>query len=216
MDLEQFELLYVLAILSPILPLFVVFFYKKKLTDIHFNFIILFSFISLGTDILSISLYELFSLGNYFLIYLNTLFAGMLILYFYQKMITTLFSKRVFWGIFFVLILFLIIPLFIENIILKYQAAYIFVSLYAVIFSIVSMVKRVEFIQSKKEFFNIEFWINCGIFIYFGSTFFLTLFESTILLHYPSSFKTIWNVQWIATILFFSSLTIGIWKQRKI
>lgn len=216
MDLEQFELLYVLAILSPISPLFVVFFYKKKLTDIHFNFIILFSFISLGTDILSISLYELFSLGNYFLIYLNTLFAGMLILYFYQKMITTLFSKRVFWGIFFVLILFLIIPLFIENIILKYQAAYIFVSLYAVIFSIVSMVKRVEFIQSKKEFFNIEFWINCGIFIYFGATFFLTLFESTILLHYPSSFKTIWNVQWIATILFFSSLTIGIWKQRRI
>lgn len=216
MDLEQFELLYVLAILSPILPLFVVFFYKKKLTDIHFNFIILFSFISLGTDILSISLYELFSLGNYFLIYLNTLFAGMLILYFYQKMITTLFSKRVFWGIFFVLILFLIIPLFIENIILKYQAAYIFVSLYAVIFSIVSMVKRVEFIQSKKEFFNIEFWINCGIFIYFGATFFLTLFESTILLHYPSSFNTIWHVQWIATLLFFSSLTIGIWKQRKI
>lgn len=117
--------------------------------------------------------------------------------------------------LFFGLLFFTVIQIFASHWLNDFQLICIYVSFYSVNYSLFSLYKRIDFIETKNELFNIDFWIYCSILIFYGSTFFLTLFESSILKNYPSLFYSIWPIQWVATILFFSLLTVGIWTKRR-
>ncbi len=92
---------------------------------------------------------------------------------------------------------------------------YIYVEITILILSIVYFF--VEFVRMKipdltKHFF---FWINSALMIYFGSSFFLFLFES-IIRSDDYLFNYTWPIQLISTIIMNLVIIVGTWKTRQV
>jgi hypothetical protein len=61
---------------------------------------------------------------------------------------------------------------------------------------------------------NYLFWINSGIFLYFGINLFLLLFENTIRNSNPFIRNFSWSIHLFINIVFNSLLAIGFWKKK--
>lgn len=58
------------------------------------------------------------------------------------------------------------------------------------------------------------FWFNSAVFLYFGTSFFLVMFENSIRFSDPRISYLTWSIHLVSNIIFNTLLGIGIWKAK--
>lgn len=215
MGFDLFDVLMYLAIVSPLVPFVFLLIKGNKTTETLRNVLFMVVISSIFADILSLILAKI-SVNTYPISHIYILVIALLLLYLYAQMIVWKWIRPAILG----MSLVILGTFFYEAIILEgiYDAnTYTngITSITMVILSLLYFYSRLDLIQSKEELYNSYFWINCALLIYFGSTFFVTLFEEYVRNENPSLFDVTWPIQFIATIVFNLILAKGIWATTK-
>lgn len=215
MGFEWFDILMYLSIASPLVPFVFLFIRGEKTPEVLRNVLFMVIVCSLIADMLSLILAK-YSINNYPVFHFYTLVSGFLLLYLYRRIIhwSWIHYLTISIGV-------MIVAVFSYEVWLRegiyhvntYTSAMTSISMVSL--SLLYFYSRLDLIQSKEELYNSYFWVNCALLIYFGSTFFVTLFEEYVRNEKPSLFAVTWPIQFIATIVFNLILAKGIWATTK-
>lgn len=216
MDLELFDALMYLSILSPILPLILLFKFGNKLENKIKKTLILLLSLAIIADLTSLFL-AFNSINNYPVIHFYTVAIALTVFYYYHLIIDKKWMSYILLVLtFFVIGVSLYEIFFNEGIFNPNNLNYSVVGFIFIFLSLSFFVIRLETIKTRNEIFDYLFWINCAILLYFGSTFILNLFENYIRYDNPQIFVFTWVIQLFATILFNLLIAKGIWTLKKV
>lgn len=215
MGLELFEVLMYLAILSPLVPLTCLLIRGNKTIDVLRNVLYVVVLTAIIADTLSLILAKL-SINNYPVSHVYVLITGLLLIFLYAHMInwkwirTAIITMS---AIILTTFLYEVLVLKHMNVANTYTNGV--TSILMVILSLLYFYSRLDLIKTRSDLYNSYFWVNCAILIYFGSTFFVTLFEQYVRNENPDLFAVTWTIQFIATIIFNLILAKGVWATTK-
>jgi len=89
-------------------------------------------------------------------------------------------------------------------------------NIFLIFFSLSYFVKAINELKYNKITQDIEFWLNFGLLLFYGTTLFISLFETYLRHGNPDTNIYTWPILYIANILFNLILTLGIWKTSRI
>ena len=179
----------------------------------------LYLFLSALIQISSLVLY-LFSINNMPLLHVYTSLGGVILILFYQKILTNFLSESIlFWvaGLFFLFTL--VDTLFFESIFNFNRYALIAQSVIVIILGLATfslLLKERSYLMEESLRKSIN-WINSGAFIYFCSSlllyYFITYMEE-IGMDYVS-FRKLWTLHSLFMVTMYTCFFIGLWKSPK-
>ena len=216
MDSVWYSVLVYLTILSPIVPILLLFFINGNYsTKIKVSLLVIL-FSSLISDVVCLVL-SYNGINNNFVIHYYTLIAGLSFLFYYKSVINKKWMKYFFWisSISFVLVN-LLESYWYSDIYTSNTIAFSSLSVLLIVLALLFFFFRMNVIQSRDEIFDYLFWVNSAVLLYFGSTFILTLFEDMIINIPQEIYNSIWIIQLIASLAFVFMISKGIWTARKI
>ena len=216
MDSVWYSVLVYLTILSPIVPILLLFFINGNYsTKIKVSLLVIL-FSSLISDVVCLVL-SYNGINNNFVIHYYTLIAGLSFLFYYKSVINKKWMKYFFWisSISFVLVN-LLESYWYSDIYTSNTIAFSSLSVLLIVLALLFFFFRMNVIQSRDEIFDYLFWVNSAVLIYFGSTIILTLFEDMIINIPQEIYNSIWIIQLIASLAFVFMISKGIWTARKI
>lgn len=203
------------SIFIQFLPFTLLFFIKNKVFYSIQRTLLIFCTISIVSDFAGLILAPIFKNNNP-IYHIYSLTAGVTILIIYISIFQHLRIKKL---IFFVSIIFVILSIFfffykdgykINNTFSNIALCLIIMVLSIYYFYTIFIEKKIKVL--KDHYF---FWINCAFFIYYGTIFYISLFENFIRSYNYDLFLYIWPIQLITTIIFNLILAKGIWTMRK-
>jgi hypothetical protein len=215
MEDNVFYILMYFSIFIQFLPFFLLLFISNKILQNLRRILLLLCSIHLVSDFLSLFLAPIYKNNNP-IYHIFTLLTGVLVLYFYKSLFA---SKKIALLIQSLMLMFTTISIFL----FFYKEGYKFNNTFSNIFLCVLIV-----LLSLYYFFNMfiemkvknllkhpQFWIASAFLIFYGTTFYLSLFEDFIRSYNNDLCNYIWPIHLISTIIFNLILTKGIWTMRK-
>ncbi len=89
-------------------------------------------------------------------------------------------------------------------------------NIFLIFFALSYFVKAINELKYDKITHDIDFWLNFGLLLFYGTTLFISLFEAYLRHSNSDTNMYTWPILYIANILFNIILTLGIWKTRRI
>jgi hypothetical protein len=208
-----FKIIYFGSVFSPLLTLGSGVYCILKKGSINKSIVFLLPVLSLISDGL-IWIFSGYKMNAFILVHMYTLCAGMVYLYYFWSI--RLFSK-LFSGI----LATLFIALSIVTLSTKSGIAWvniysgIFLCLIGIIGSLNYFFRSIRELKYSRLSDDFHFWINVAILVYFGMTFFISLFEGYIRQMNQSNFIYTFIIMYIGNILYNSIISFGIWKTNR-
>lgn len=203
------------SIFIQFLPLLLLFFIKNKDLITMKRALILFCAINIIADIVGVIVAPIYKNNNP-IYHIYTLTAGVTILYMYFIIIQ---SERIRKYILIVAALFSTFSIFfffykdgykLNNAFSNITLCLIMMILSIYYFYTIFVELKIKVL--KNYYF---FWINSAFLIYYGTTFYLSIFENSIRSVTYDLYDYLWPIQLIATIILNLILAKGIWKMKK-
>ncbi len=203
------------SIFIQFLPFFTLTFVKNRVLFKLKRTLLILCSIHIFTDFLSLILAPIYKNNNP-IYHIYTLVTGLLVLYIYKSLFT---GKKIALFIQSSMLILTTISIFL----FFYKEGYKFNNTFSNILLCVFIV-----LLSLYYFFNLfyemkiknllnypQFWIVSAFLIFYGTTFYLSLFEDFICSYNYDLFQYIWPIHLTSTIIFNFILTKGIWTMRK-
>lgn len=203
------------SIFIQFLPFFFLIFIKNKVLQKIKRTLLFLCFIYIITDFLSLLLAPIYKNNNP-IYHIYTLTTGLLILYFYKSLFT---NKKTILLLNCSMLFFSTISLFL----FFYNDGYrfnntfsnILISVFIISFSIYYFYTLFVKMNIKNLLNYPQFWIVSAFLIFFGTTFYLSLFEDFVRSYNYNLLNYIWPIHLTSTIIFNLLLSKGIWTMRK-
>lgn len=211
----MFDILMYFAIFIQVLPILLLLSIRNKVQIFLKRTLFLLCTINIVTDLLSIIMAPIYKNNNP-IYHVYTLVIGIIILIMYKSFFKIKILKSI---INFSIIFFSILSIFIffyhdgykyNNTVSNILLSILIVTLSFVYFYILFIDMKI-----KNLLIHPPFWIISAFLIFYGSTFYLSLFEDFISSYNYNLLNYTWPVQLITTIIFNLILAKGIWTMRK-
>lgn len=207
------DFLIYLALLSPVIPLFL---FNKDVRNQNWGKVVL-SILTLNLlfDLITLlSYYQ--SFDNYVLFVLYSIASCFLVITLYSYHLLRKGYRKKLYTAFFVYCIISISVFFTNEINVVYSILYLFMSALAILLACLYFFNELIILEHPNIVQSSFFWINSGLLIYFGTTFFLSLVETFLPKSMDNIILTLWPIQNLSAILFNVLIAIGIWKARRV
>lgn len=208
-----FYILFGFSVFIPLVPITSILLNFRKFKRTHLITITGISVCSITTDLVSwlLSRYASYNIG---IQHLYTLIIGSLLFYYFF----TQFRNKSYWvlGGYMVFIATCVMSAFYWGGLEAVNTIpYSTLAILIIIFALAYFVKAINELKYNRITHDMDFWINFGLLLLYGTTLFISLFESYIRDSNLNMTMQTWPIIYVANILFSVILTVGIWHTTK-
>jgi hypothetical protein len=215
--LDWYGIVYWISFSSYLIPIFLLAFLKSKFKTERDLLSVLFVYLTLSvlTEIINLVFIDLFKNNNP-VIHFYTLFAFLILTYFYKLLLKDkVFDKMFKPTVFLFCVCSIIYSIYIKGLMNVNVISYLTFAIFMIFNSAYYFYKVYTEMKVSNLFQDGLFWINSAFLIYFSSTFYVSLFEDVIKSVDLNLFYYTWPIQLVSTIIFNIILSKGIWLMRK-